>query len=357
MVMRCWAVVEHGKDLQEIEMQIPEPSGAQVLLEVTHCGVCHTDLHVWAGFYDLGAGKRSYLRDRGVKLPLAMGHEIVGRVVKMGPKATGVSVGDVRIVYPWVGCGHCRRCLAGQENLCSDGRAIGIFQNGGYATHVMAQASRHLVDPGNLDPALAATYACSGITVYSAIKKVLPLPPDEPIVLIGAGGLGLSAIAILKSMGHRAIISVDVNQGKLQAARDTGASHTVDSTTPDVADRILAAAGAPVIAVIDFVNGSTTAAFAVDVLSKAKGGRLVQVGLFGGEIKLALPIVAMRELTVGGSYVGTLQDLFELVALAQSGKLEPTAVTMVPMDQANDALKRLERGEVVGRIVLQSERA
>jgi alcohol dehydrogenase, propanol-preferring len=355
--MRCWSVVEHGQDLQEIEMEVPEPSGAQVLLEVTHCGVCHTDLHVWMGYYDLGEGKRSYLKDRGVKLPLAMGHEIVGRVVKMGPDATGVNVGDTRIVYPWVGCGQCRRCLAGQENLCSDGRAIGIFQNGGYASHVMAQTSRHLVDPGNLDPALAATYACSGITVFSAIKKVMPLQPGEPIVLIGAGGLGLSAIAVLRSMGHRAIISVDVSQGKLQAALDAGASHAVDSSTPGVADRILAAAQGPVIAILDFVNGSATAAFAVDVLSKTKGGRLVQVGLFGGEIKLALPVVAMRELTVGGSYVGTLQDLFELVALAQSGRLAPTIITTVPMEQANNALKRLDRGEVVGRIVLRSEQA
>ncbi len=102
---------------------------------------------------------------------------------------------------------------------------------------------------------------------------------------------------------------------------------------------------------------SATAAFAVDVLSKTKGGRLVQVGLFGGEIKLALPVVAMRELTVGGSYVGTLQDLFELVALAQSGRLAPTIITTVPMEQANNALKRLDRGEVVGRIVFRSEQA
>ncbi len=354
-MMRCWAVVEHGQDLQEIEMPVPEPTGEQVLLAVTHCGVCHTDLHVWAGFYDIGEGKRMYVKDRGVKLPLAMGHEIVGRVVKVGPEATGVRPGDVRIVYPWVGCGHCRRCLADQENLCPNGRAIGIYQNGGYATHVLAQASRHLIDPGNLDPALAATYACSGITVYSAIKKVMPLPPDEPIVLIGAGGLGMSAIAILRSMGHRAIISVDVNSDKLQSARHAGASHVIDSSTPGASDRILAAAGEPVIAVLDFVNGSATAALTVDVLSKTKGGRLVQVGLFGGEIKLALPVVALRELTLGGSYVGTLQDLRELVALAQSGKLEAMAISTVPMHQANDALRRLERGEVTGRIVLEAD--
>ena len=127
------------------------------------------------------------LKDRGVVLPLAMGHEIVGRVVKLGPEATGVAVGDLRIVFPWVGCGRCDRCLAEEDNMCAQGKALGIYQNGGYATHVLAMEPRHLVDPGTVDPALAATYACSGITVYSAIKKIMPLPPDAPVVLVGAG--------------------------------------------------------------------------------------------------------------------------------------------------------------------------
>ncbi len=195
-------------------MPTPEPTGKQVLLEVTHCGVCHSDLHIWEGYYDIGGGKRMSLEDRGVKLPLAMGHEIVGRVVKLGPDATGVTVGDLRIVFPWVGCGHCDRCLAEEDNMCLEGKALGVFQNGGYATHVLAMEPRHLIDPGTVDPAVAATYACSGITVYSAIKKVMPMPPDLPIVLVGAGGLGLNAIAVLKAMGHRNIISVDVSEAK-----------------------------------------------------------------------------------------------------------------------------------------------
>ena len=173
--MRAWAVVENGADLQRMEMPTPEPAGKQVLLEVTHCGVCHSDLHIWEGYYDLGGGKRMSLKDRGVVLPLAMGHEIVGRVVKLGPDATGVAVGDLRIVYPWVGCGHCERCLAEEDNMCLEGKALGVFQNGGYATHVLAMEPRHLIDPGTVDPAVAATYACSGITVYSAIKKLMPL--------------------------------------------------------------------------------------------------------------------------------------------------------------------------------------
>ena len=192
--MRAWAVVETGKPLQEIDMPTPEPQGAEVLLEVTHAGVCHSDLHIWEGEYDLGSRGKMRLTDRGVKLPLAMGHEIVGRVVKLGPDAAGQGskVGDLRLVFPWVGCGKCAVCQADEENMCLTPRSLGVYQNGGYATHVLAPEPRHLVPVGSVDPSLAATYACSGITVYSAIQKLMPLPADTPIVLVGAGGLGLT---------------------------------------------------------------------------------------------------------------------------------------------------------------------
>ena len=104
--MKAWAVVENGAPLKEIDLPMPEPTGREILLEVTHCGVCHSDLHLWDGYYDLGSAGRYEIVQRGITLPLALGHEIVGRVVKLGPEASGVKVGDVRIVYPWVGCGE-----------------------------------------------------------------------------------------------------------------------------------------------------------------------------------------------------------------------------------------------------------
>ncbi len=353
--MRAWAVVENGADLRPIELPTPEPTGGQVLLEVTHCGVCHSDLHIWEGFYDLGGGRRMSLKDRGVTLPLAMGHEIVGRVVRLGPEASGVAVGDLRIVYPWVGCGQCDRCRAEEDNMCPQGRAIGVYRNGGYATHVLVPEARHLIDPGTLDPELACTYACSGITVYSAIKKIMPRPADDPVVLVGAGGLGLSAIAVLRALGHRAIVVVDVSAEKRQAARAAGASGVVDGSGEGVTQRIVEACGGNPQAIIDLVNGTATARFAFEAL--AKGGRLVQVGLFGGELMLPLPLMAMRELTVGGSYVGNPKELRELVALAQTGTLPRLPVTTVPMHEANEALARLRQGRVTGRLVLRAEAA
>lgn len=350
--MRAWAVVEPKQPLQEIELPTPEPKGKQVLLEVTHAGVCHSDLHIWEGEYDLGRRGKMRLSDRGVVLPLAMGHEIVGRVVKWGPDAEGqgLAVGQVRIVFPWVGCGSCARCRAEEDNMCLQGKALGVFQNGGYATHVLAPEPRHLVDPGDLDPALAATYACSGITVFSAIGKVMPLAPDEAVVLVGAGGLGLQAITVLKAMGHRRIVSVDVSAEKLEAARQAGASDTLQATGGDVTARLVALCGGPVMAVIDLVNGTETAQFAFDALTK--GGRLVQVGLFGGELTLPLPLMAMRALTVQGSYVGNPKELRALVKLAQGGGLAPIPITREPLRNADSALRRLRDGQVTGRIVL-----
>jgi alcohol dehydrogenase, propanol-preferring len=354
--MRAWAVVENGQPLKEIELPTPEPTGTEVLLEVTHCGVCHSDLHIWEGYYDVGGGQKMSLVDRGVTLPLAMGHEIVGRVAKLGPDAKGVKVGDLRIVFPWLGCGTCETCLAEEDNMCvRAARSLGVYQNGGYGTHVIAPHPRHLVDPGNVDPAVAATYACSGITVYSAIKKAMPVPPHEAIVLVGAGGLGMNAIKVLLALKHQNIISVDISAEKRDTALKAGAHKVVDGSGPDVAKRIIEAAGGPVLAVIDLVNGTQTARFAFGALRK--GGKLIQVGLFGGELMLPLPIMAIRALTVQGTYVGNPKELRELIKLAQDGSLNALPVATVPQSQANDALMRLRDGKVTGRLVLKAEAA
>ena len=353
--MRAWAVVENEKPLQEIELPTPEPTGKQILLETTYCGVCHSDLHIWEGRYDLGGGKVMNMKDRGLSLPLALGHEIVGRVVKLGPDATGVKVGDIRIVFPWVGCGTCKKCLAEEDNMCATGRSLGVYQNGGYGTHVIAAHSGHLVDPGTLDPAVAATYACSGITVFAAIKKVMPMEADEPIVLVGAGGLGLNAIAVLKAMGHKNIVTIDINADKRAAALKAGATKVVDGASPDAVKLLVEACGGPPMAIIDLVNGTATARLAFATLGK--GGKLIQVGLFGGELSLPLPLMAMRALTIQGSYVGNPKELRELVGLAQAGSLEALPVTIMPQNQADAALMRLRDGKVTGRLVLKAEAA
>jgi propanol-preferring alcohol dehydrogenase len=348
--MSIWAVVENGAPLQRIERPARELVGTEVLLDVTHAGVCHSDLHFWKGYYDMGGGKLMKLAERGVILPRAPGHEVVGRVAKLGPDAQGISIGDLRIVFPWLGCGICEVCLRGDDNLCTKPNAIGVMQDGGFGDQVKVPHGRFLIDPGTVDPSFAATLACSGITVYSAIKKVMPIPPDAPVVLFGAGGLGLQAISMLRALDHRNIVSVDISADKRAVALEMGATHVFDGTQPDLVASILAVTGGSVMAVIDFVNISSTSQAGLELL--AKGGKLVLVGVGGGELVLSLASMIFRPRAIQGSATGNPQDLREVVALAQSGKLKPIPVTVLPKDEANAALRMLRDGGVNGRIVL-----
>lgn len=348
--MDIWAVVDFKEPLQKLQREVPKPTGTEVSIKVTHCGVCHSDLHFWEGYYDLGGGKRFNITDRGVKLPRAIGHEILGTVAALGPDAEGVAVGDRRIVYPWIGCGHCRRCEAGEDNLCPAQRSLGVMQDGGFASQVVVPHSRYLVDPGNVDPAVASTFGCSGITVLSAIRKLMPLAPDDPVVLVGAGGLGLQAISMLRALGHQAIISVDISAEKREAAIKSGAKAAVDGAGEDPAKEVLAAAGGPILAMIDFVNSSTTAQLAFGLL--AKGGKMVQVGVMGGELNLSLVGLIFKAATIMGNNTGNLAHLQEVASLARDGKLAPIPITTMPWDEGNNALKRLQDGKVTGRLVL-----
>ena len=350
--MQAWTLVEAGEALRQIESPTPEPQGTQVLVAVSHCGVCHSDVHFWEGFLDLGAPEKTPISAIGLNPPLTLGHEIVGTVVALGPDAAdkGARIGDRRIVFPWVGCGECERCLAEEDNLCAKGAAIGVRQSGGFGSHVLVPHPRHLVDPGDIDPAVAATYACSGLTVYSAIRKILPIAPDKPIVLIGAGGLGLSAIEILKALGHRNIISVDVSETKRQAALKAGASQVVDGSGEGAADRIKAAAGGPVLGVVDLVNSSATVQVALACL--ARGGKTVQVGMFGGRLDMPLMTFPGQGITIHGNFVGNPKELREVVALARAGKLQPIPVETRPKSEATRTLQELRDGKITGRVVL-----
>ncbi len=351
--MKAWVVEEHHKPLRKIEIQDCTPVGTEVVLAVSHCGVCHSDLHFWEGEYNLGGGRTMKLAERGVTLPRAIGHEVVGTVLAVGPEATGVEIGDRRIVYPWIGCGTCPACLAEEDNLCEKQASIGVARHGGFGDQVTVPHPRYLVDPQGIDPALAATFACSGITVYSAIAKLMPLDPDAPVALVGAGGLGLQAIQMLKALGHRAIVSIDISAEKRAAAAELGATVTVDGAAPDLAAAVIAAAGGRLRGAIDFVNSEKTAAPMLEAL--AKGGRLVLVGVAGGELPLSLSTLIFRPRTIQGSNTGNLADLRAVVALARAGRLKPLPLCLMPKDSVNEAMSLLDGGKVTGRIVLTAD--
>ena len=226
-------MVDFGVPLELFETATPEPTGTQVLLRVRAAGVCHSDLHIWEGSYDLGFGRKLSLKDRGISVPLTLGHETAGEVVAAGPDAHGVLPGDVRLVYPWIGCGGCPVCLRGDENLCAKPRFLGVYCDGGYSDHITVPHPKYLLDLEGLDPVSAAPYACSGVTTYSALAKLKDVIATEPIVVIGAGGLGLMCLSILKALGGKGAVVVDIDERKRRAALGSGALAAVDGRDPE----------------------------------------------------------------------------------------------------------------------------
>ena len=344
--MISYQIIEHGKPLQKILSDTPKPQGAEVLVRITRSGVCHSDLHIWEGYFDLGGGKRFYVKERGCVPPFTLGHEPLGIVEAVGPKAPKGLVGKKRLVHPWIGCGKCAICKAGNDNYCVSGRRIpGVTRPGAYSTHVLVPDAKYLVDSSGIDDSFAATLACSGVTAYSAAAKLPPLAPADRVAVIGCGGVGMAGISVLRAKGAKHIVACDIDPEKLRMAMKLGAKDTVNTREPDAAQKLQGIAGA-----IDFVGMPATAALGIGALRN--GGRYVVVGLYGGELVHPLPPIAQRAIGIQGSYVGSLQELKAVVALAKKGKLKPMPVETRPAEQAFQSLEDLKGGRVVGRVVL-----
>jgi D-arabinose 1-dehydrogenase-like Zn-dependent alcohol dehydrogenase len=348
--MHSYDVCECGAPLQRTERTTPAPAGSEIVLRVIAAGVCHSDLHIWDGSYDIGGGQKLKLQDRGVKLPLTMGHENVGEVLAVGPDAKGVKVGDVRLVHPWIGCGECVVCRRGEENLCVKPCSVGIHRGGGFATHLTVPHPRYLFDIGGLSPERAAPLACSGVTAYGALKKVTDTLADEPVVMIGAGGVGLMALALHGKMGGRSAIVVDIDPAKREAALKAGARQVIDGGAKDVADQVRAATGGGAWAVIDFVGAGATVKLGVE--TAIKGGKIIVVGLYGGDVVVPTPFFPMKALTIQGSYVGSLNEIAELLDLVNRKGAPDVPVATRPLDQVNAALNDLRAGKIIGRVVV-----
>ncbi|MBT3790291.1 MAG: alcohol dehydrogenase catalytic domain-containing protein [Alphaproteobacteria bacterium] len=350
--MKAYQVTKFAAPIEMRELATPEPTGTEVLIKVQKAGVCHSDLHIHDGFYTLAGNSKLELGERGLKLPRTMGHELYGEVVSGGSDAGDLPIGEGRLIHPWMGCGECAVCQAGDENICIAPKSIGVFTDGAYADYCLIPHPRYLVDIGDLDPALATPYSCSGVTVYSALRKALPIGDDEWLVIMGAGGLGLNAIAIAKALEIKNILVCDLDDSKLEAAREMGADQTLNPGQDKALAQLSALTGGGPRAVVDTVGAEGTSQ--LGVASLQKGGRYVIVGLFGGGLTLALPTLPLRAISIIGSYTGNLAELKELIDLARSGKVKPLPVTSRPMEEVGNTLDDLRDGKIVGRVVLSN---
>jgi len=349
--MEAARIIQPNESLQIQHLETPKPKGSQVLVKVNSSGVCHSDIHLWQGGYEGPNGQFLKTTDRGVTYPLTPGHEIAGTIESMGDEAEGFSKNQKVIVFPWIGEGLCPACRIGQENLCDKPRSLGIYTDGGYAEYVLIPSYKYLVKlDEDMDVDASATLSCSALTAYGAVRNAV-LNPYDNLVVVGAGGLGLMAIQLAKSITGAKIIAMDLDDNKLDVAKKNGADNTINSKKEDPIKGVMELTdkmGAD--AIIDFVNASKTVETDMQLLRRR--GKLVLVGLFGGELKLSLVSMPTRAYKIIGSYTGSISEMVELVSLAKRGVIKPVVSGKFKLNQATEALTMLKDGKIIGRGVI-----
>lgn len=348
--MKSYQIKQWGGPLECVDLPTPMPKGREVLLRITAAGICHSDLHIQDGFFDLGQGERIDFARLGAQLPLTLGHEIAGVVEAVGPDASGVRKGEAYIAFPWIGCRQCAICQHEREQWCNTPKFLGARVNGGYSDHVIVPDPTYLVPHDGISAELACTYACAGLTAYSAIDKTSNLGEDDILLLIGAGGVGLSGLHLAKEQTSARIVVADVDPVKRQLAEAAGAFAVIDNSRDDALAEVMDLSNGGVRAAIDFVGAAPSSKFGLGSLRK--GGALIVVGLYGGALPVALPLLPGRSLTIQGSYVGTLDQMKALVTLGQTGRIPPIPLDPRPLDSAPKSLQDLRDGRVSGRVIL-----
>jgi propanol-preferring alcohol dehydrogenase len=322
------------------EVDVPEPGPGEVLVEVEAAGLCHSDLHVM----DSPEGTLPW------KLPLTLGHEVAGRVAARGAGATGVEEGDPVLVYgPW-GCGMCRQCARGAENICERGRsACGLGSDGGLADYVVVPSPRLLVPRGELDAVHAAPLTDAALTPYHALKPELwRLHPGSSVVVIGVGGLGHVAVQLVRELSAARIVALDLREQSRRLALENGAHAALDASEASAEDVRAETGQLGATLVLDFVGSDETMRFAASVL--APGGHVGIVGSGGTAFPFAFGSAAM-EWSAGRPSWGTRPELHEVVALARAGVLQ-IDVERLRLDDTIEGYRRLRRGDVAGRAVV-----
>lgn len=325
--MRAMILDKAGQSLRAEELPVPKPQAKQVLLKVHVCGVCRTDLHIVDG--ELAKPK----------LPLVLGHQIIGTVVETGNKATKFSLGT-RVGVPWLGhtCNHCRYCLAGKENLCDRALFTGYDLNGGYGEYTVADESFCFAIPEGFPDLQAAPLLCAGLIGYRSYRLT------EDAARIGFYGFGAAAhILIQVANYHKKRVYAFTRSGDSkgqQFARHLGAVWAGDSDQLPPEELDAAIIFAPVGKLVP-----------VALKAVAKGGIVVCAGIHMSDIPSFPYQVLWGERVLRSVANLTRQDGEEFLALAPQIPIQ-TKVTPFPLSQANEALSALRSGKINGAAVL-----
>jgi D-arabinose 1-dehydrogenase-like Zn-dependent alcohol dehydrogenase len=342
--MKTLQIAAYGAPLVLAETPKPVAQGREVVVRVAHCGMCHSDLHIHSGGFTIGGGQVQSIAGSHA-LPFTLGHEIEGVVDDVGAEAVlpeGMAVGSRVAVYPWIGCGQCAACGRGEENLCEAQQALGIQVDGGYAEYVKVPEGRYLLPAEGLAAGQAGLLMCSGLTAFAALQR-LRVAAGDAWLLIGAGGVGLTALGLAQAMGLPAPHVADSNPAAREAALAAGAASAV---APEDASL----QGMGFAATLDFVGTEATVGLSLRVL--CKGGAAVVVGLYGGLLMLPVLQVPVRQLRIEGSLTGTLEQARALLELVRKAGLAPITHQHRRLEDGAAAMEDLRERRIVGRIVL-----
>lgn len=339
--MKAARLHAYGSPLVLEEVATPTPGPGQVVVRIGAAGFCHSDIHVIDGEIQILP-----------RLPMTLGHENAGIVAATGAGVTAVREGDAVAVFGGWGCGGCTACVTGHEQLCETPTWVGLSQHdGGYAEFLLVPHERYLVKLHQLTPIIAAPLTDAALTPYRAIKKAMPfLQPEHAALVIGLGGLGQYGVKLLRLLTGSQVVVVDTSEDKLRLARAMGASHALSAYDPDLTAKIAEVTRGGPTAAFDFVGTDATLALAISATRSL--GKVTQVGLAGGTAKLQVLRNARFEVQFEATLWGTLQELREVLALAEDGRLTPIDTEAAPLDQINDVYRRVKAGTVAGRIVI-----
>ena len=328
--MRAVVVNQASTGVEVVDHEKPAVVGhGQALVKVEYCGVCHTDLHVAHGDFGQVPGR-------------ILGHEGIGIVEEVGEGVETLKKGDrVSIAWFFEGCGHCEYCTTVRETLCRSVKNAGYSVDGGMSDYAVKV-------PEGLNPAQASSITCAGVTTYKAIKEA-KVEPGQWVAIYGAGGLGDLAIQYAKKVFNARVVAVDINQDKLDLAKESGADLVVNGKeVEDVAGYIQEKTGGTHSAVVTAVS---KVAFNQAVDRVRAGGTVVAVGLPSEYMELSIVKTVLDGIRVVGSLVGTRKDLEEAFDFGAQGLVVPVVET-VPVDTAVKVFDQMGKGEIQGRKVV-----
>ncbi len=321
--------------------EIPEIGPDEVLIKVKACGICRTDLKIQKGLFD----------NRIIHLQHIMGHEFAGTVERAGSRVRGMAVGRRVVAHFYISCGKCRFCKEGRENLCSHITRPGFELAGAYAQYVKVPADNVVPLGDRISFEEAAVLPDAVATPYHALRMG-ELKPGESVLVVGLGGLGIHAIQIAKALGGR-VIACDIDEARLKVAAGYGADEVFNARDDARVEKVQDLTdGDGVDVCLDLVG--TPASFAWALPSTRKGGRYLLVGYAPNQpLQIDTVLYHVCEWRLLGCRASTRQDLVEVVELTEKGLIKPVIDRVYALERANEGLKDLAEGKILGRGVLR----